>query len=99
MAQQITVTIKSPDNKKDREGIVKQTFKEVEQLRGILVPVVSQKQQEDFGFREKVEYAFVYKNPKKNGNLKIGNTIENLHIKEAIYYPNKATIVGLEGVM
>lgn len=65
--------IQGPITAEDNEGIVTQSWSDVGQVEGVMLPYGNERALRDYGFTENVKYRFFYKG--NNANLKVGNRI------------------------
>lgn len=78
------VTVQQPTTTVDDEGIVKQSWSDVVQLEGTLLPYGNERALREYGFSETVTYRFFYKGT--HDALKVGNRIVHNGVGMPIVY-------------
>jgi len=78
------VTIATPTESKDAEGIVSRSYADVETLDVAIFPTGNDIARRMYGFSENVAYEMVYKG--KSSNFKIGNIVKYNNLELPIVY-------------
>ena len=79
------ITIQTPVNTSDIEGIVTQTWEDVATLKGIILPYGNELALKEYGYKEDVKYRFFHKR-KRPASLLTGNRFKYQDLLLPIVY-------------